>query len=104
MIQENVRNATGGNMSLFCLGFGYDVHYGFLDVLANQNDGLARRIYEASDAVLQLQVRGLLSAVFEKYTFVGCELLCRCQFIWRTVKARTCDPDYRLQFHSKGFL
>ncbi|KAF7693409.1 inter-alpha-trypsin inhibitor heavy chain H3-like isoform X1 [Silurus meridionalis] len=55
MIKKNVRNATDGNISLFCLGFGYDVHYGFLDVLAKQNNGLARRIYEASDAVLQLQ-------------------------------------------------
>ncbi|KAI4876006.1 hypothetical protein NFI96_024421, partial [Prochilodus magdalenae] len=55
MIQENVKNAIGGNMSLFCLGFGYDVDYAFLDVMAKQNDGLARRIYEASDAVLQLQ-------------------------------------------------
>ncbi|XP_066526181.1 inter-alpha-trypsin inhibitor heavy chain H3 isoform X2 [Hoplias malabaricus] len=55
LIQENVRNATGGNMSLFCLGFGYDLDYAFLDVLAKQNDGLARRIYEASDAALQLQ-------------------------------------------------
>ncbi|KAG9260600.1 inter-alpha-trypsin inhibitor heavy chain H3 [Astyanax mexicanus] len=55
MIQENVRNAIGGNMSLFCLGFGYDLDYAFLDVLAKQNEGLARRIYEASDAVLQLQ-------------------------------------------------
>uniref|UniRef100_A0AAR2JLM1 Inter-alpha-trypsin inhibitor heavy chain H3 n=1 Tax=Pygocentrus nattereri TaxID=42514 RepID=A0AAR2JLM1_PYGNA len=54
-IQENVRNAIGGNMSLFCLGFGYDVDYTFLDVMAKQNDGLARRIYEASDAALQLQ-------------------------------------------------
>ncbi|XP_060766436.1 inter-alpha-trypsin inhibitor heavy chain H3 isoform X2 [Neoarius graeffei] len=55
VIQENVRNAIGGNMSLFCLGFGFDVQYGFLDAMANQNNGLARRIYEASDAVLQLQ-------------------------------------------------
>ncbi|KAB5536863.1 hypothetical protein PHYPO_G00112210 [Pangasianodon hypophthalmus] len=54
-IQENVQNAIGGNMTLFCLGFGYDVHYGFLDVMAKENNGLARRIYEASDAVLQLQ-------------------------------------------------
>ncbi|XP_066526190.1 inter-alpha-trypsin inhibitor heavy chain H3-like [Hoplias malabaricus] len=54
-IQENVRSAIGGNMSLFCLGFGYDVNYNFLDVMAKQNDGLARRIYEASDAALQLQ-------------------------------------------------
>ncbi|XP_036415924.1 inter-alpha-trypsin inhibitor heavy chain H3-like isoform X2 [Colossoma macropomum] len=55
IIKNNVKNAIGGNMSLFCLGFGYDVDYNFLDVMAKQNDGLARRIYEASDAVLQLQ-------------------------------------------------
>ncbi|RXN35790.1 inter-alpha-trypsin inhibitor heavy chain H3-like protein [Labeo rohita] len=54
-IQENVRSAINGSMSLFCLGFGYDVDYGLLDTLAKQNDGLARRVYEASDAVLQLQ-------------------------------------------------
>ncbi|XP_062842242.1 inter-alpha-trypsin inhibitor heavy chain H3a [Trichomycterus rosablanca] len=54
-IQNNVRTATGGNITLFCLGFGYDVKYSFLDVLAKQNNGLARRIYEASDAVLQLK-------------------------------------------------
>ncbi|KAL7843614.1 hypothetical protein AOLI_G00251260 [Acnodon oligacanthus] len=54
-IKSNVQNAIGGNMSLFCLGFGYDMDYNFLDVMAKQNDGLARRIYEASDAVLQLQ-------------------------------------------------
>jgi len=57
LIQENVRTAIGGNMSLFCLGFGNDVDYGFLDVMAKQNKGVARRIYEASDATLQLQVR-----------------------------------------------
>ncbi|KAK2873981.1 hypothetical protein Q8A67_021134 [Cirrhinus molitorella] len=54
-IQENVRSAINGSMSLFCLGFGYDVDYGLLDALAKQNNGLARRVYEASDAVLQLQ-------------------------------------------------
>uniref|UniRef100_A0A671NGD0 Inter-alpha-trypsin inhibitor heavy chain H3 n=1 Tax=Sinocyclocheilus anshuiensis TaxID=1608454 RepID=A0A671NGD0_9TELE len=54
-IQENVRNAINGSMSLFCLGFGYDVDYSLLDRLAKQNDGLARRVYEASDAALQLQ-------------------------------------------------
>ncbi|KAI4873910.1 hypothetical protein NFI96_023976, partial [Prochilodus magdalenae] len=72
-IQENVRNAIGGNITLFCLGFGYDVDYNFLDVMAKQNDGLARRIYEASDAVLQLQgfydevASPLLSEVHFKY-------------------------------------
>lgn len=43
-------------MSLFCLGFGKDVKYSFLDVLSRQNKGLARRIFEGSDATLQLQV------------------------------------------------
>ncbi|XP_070708549.1 inter-alpha-trypsin inhibitor heavy chain H3-like [Pempheris klunzingeri] len=54
-IQNNVRAAIGGNMSLFCLGFGNDVDYSFLDVMSKQNKGLARRIFEGSDAALQLQ-------------------------------------------------
>ncbi|KAM7423107.1 hypothetical protein PAMA_010911 [Pampus argenteus] len=54
-IQENVRSAIGGKMSLFCLGFGNDVDYAFLDVMSKQNKGLARRIFEASDAAVQLQ-------------------------------------------------
>ncbi|KAG7477976.1 hypothetical protein MATL_G00075510 [Megalops atlanticus] len=53
-IQQNVRNAMGGNITLFCLGFGFDVSYKFLDVMAQQNNGLAKRIYEDSDAALQL--------------------------------------------------
>lgn len=56
-IQENVQSAIGGNMSLFCLGFGNGVDYNFLDVMSRQNKGIARRIYEGSDATLQLQVR-----------------------------------------------
>lgn len=55
-IQENVHSAIGGNMALYCLGFGNDVDYSFLDVMCKQNKGLARRIYEGSDATLQLQV------------------------------------------------
>ncbi|XP_030634237.1 inter-alpha-trypsin inhibitor heavy chain H3-like [Chanos chanos] len=54
-IQENVHHAINGTMSLFCLGYGYNLDYGFLDAMARQNNGLARRIYEASDAALQLQ-------------------------------------------------
>ncbi|KAF7664516.1 hypothetical protein LDENG_00173350 [Lucifuga dentata] len=42
-------------MSLFCLGFGNDVDYSFLDVMAKENKGLARRIFVASDASVQLQ-------------------------------------------------
>ena len=55
-IQENVRSAIKGKMSMFCLGFGNDADYSFLDVLCRQNKGLARRIFEGSDATLQLQV------------------------------------------------
>ncbi|XP_075316088.1 inter-alpha-trypsin inhibitor heavy chain H3-like [Odontesthes bonariensis] len=55
MIQQNVHSAIAGNMSLFCLGFGNDVAYSFLDVMSRQNKGLARRIFEASDVVTQLK-------------------------------------------------
>lgn len=55
-IQENVQDAIGGQYSLFCLGFGFDVSYAFLEKLALDNGGLARRIYEDSDSALQLQV------------------------------------------------
>ncbi|XP_074541033.1 inter-alpha-trypsin inhibitor heavy chain H3-like isoform X2 [Halichoeres trimaculatus] len=54
-IQQNVRLAIAGKMSLFSLGFGNDVDYSFLDVMSKQNKGLARRIFEGSDASLQLQ-------------------------------------------------
>ncbi|XP_070246847.1 inter-alpha-trypsin inhibitor heavy chain H4-like isoform X1 [Myotis yumanensis] len=54
-IQKNVQEAVRGQYSLFCLGFGFDVHYAFLEKLALDNGGLARRIYEDSDAALQLQ-------------------------------------------------
>ncbi|XP_062401904.1 inter-alpha-trypsin inhibitor heavy chain H3-like [Sardina pilchardus] len=72
-IQQNVKNAIDGNFSLFSLGFGYGLDYGFLDTMAKQNDGLARRIYEASDAAVQLQgfydevASPLLSDVHFKY-------------------------------------
>ncbi|XP_029397816.1 inter-alpha-trypsin inhibitor heavy chain H4 [Mus pahari] len=54
-IQNNVREAISGRYSLFCLGFGFDVNYPFLEKLALDNGGLARRIYEDSDSALQLQ-------------------------------------------------
>lgn len=55
-IQKNVQEAIDGQHSLFCLGFGFDVSYAFLEKLALDNGGLARRIYEDSDSALQLQV------------------------------------------------
>ncbi|GAB1298672.1 Inter-alpha-trypsin inhibitor heavy chain H3 [Apodemus speciosus] len=54
-IQENVRNAIRGKFPLYNLGFGNNLNYNFLETLALENHGLARRIYEDSDANLQLQ-------------------------------------------------
>ncbi|CAK6435500.1 unnamed protein product [Pipistrellus nathusii] len=72
-IQKNVQEAIGGQYSLFCLGFGFDVSYAFLEKLALDNGGLARRIYEDSDSALQLQdfyqevANPLLTAVTFEY-------------------------------------
>ncbi|KAF7693486.1 hypothetical protein HF521_008802 [Silurus meridionalis] len=54
-IQNNVKEAIGGKFPLYCLGFGFDVNFDFLEKMALENDGVARRIYEDSDADLQLQ-------------------------------------------------
>ncbi|KAI5607126.1 inter-alpha-trypsin inhibitor heavy chain H4 isoform X9 [Silurus asotus] len=54
-IQNNVREAIGGKFPLYCLGFGFDVNFDFLEKMALENNGVARRIYEDSDADLQLQ-------------------------------------------------
>ncbi|KAK7898984.1 hypothetical protein WMY93_019837 [Mugilogobius chulae] len=55
VIQKNIQAAIAGKMSLFCLGFGNDVDYSFLDVMAKENLGVARRIFEGSDAAVQVQ-------------------------------------------------
>ncbi|KAI4899131.1 hypothetical protein NFI96_029650, partial [Prochilodus magdalenae] len=54
-IQASVKKAIGGKFPLYCLGFGFDVNFDFLEKMALENNGLARRIYEDSDADLQLQ-------------------------------------------------
>ncbi|KAM6256522.1 inter-alpha-trypsin inhibitor heavy chain H3-like [Porphyrio hochstetteri] len=54
-IQEHVKKATEGKYPLYNLGFGYGVDYSFLEKMALENKGLARRIYPDSDAALQLQ-------------------------------------------------
>ncbi|GCB83364.1 hypothetical protein scyTo_0023462 [Scyliorhinus torazame] len=53
-IVSNVKEAMGGSVSLFCLGFGDDVDFPFLQRLSLDNRGVARRIYEDADAHLQL--------------------------------------------------
>ncbi|NWS73739.1 ITIH4 inhibitor, partial [Crotophaga sulcirostris] len=55
VIQENIQKAVSGKYALFCLGFGFDVEYKFLEKMALSNGGIARRIYENADAALQLQ-------------------------------------------------
>ncbi|XP_072928826.1 inter-alpha-trypsin inhibitor heavy chain H3-like isoform X3 [Hemitrygon akajei] len=54
-IQKNVKNVVKGRYNVYALGFGYDVKFSFLEKLALENNGIARRIYEDSDATLQLQ-------------------------------------------------
>ncbi|XP_077894565.1 inter-alpha-trypsin inhibitor heavy chain H3 [Ictidomys tridecemlineatus] len=54
-IQENVRNAIKGKFPLYNLGFGNNLNFNFLETLGLENHGFARRIYEDSDADLQLQ-------------------------------------------------
>ncbi|XP_068013782.1 inter-alpha-trypsin inhibitor heavy chain H3-like [Melanerpes formicivorus] len=54
-IQAHVKKAIEGKYALYNLGFGYGVDYNFLEKMALENKGLARRIYPDSDAALQLQ-------------------------------------------------
>ncbi|CAN9511769.1 unnamed protein product [Ophioblennius macclurei] len=54
-LHSNVRRAIAGKFPLYCLGFGFDVNFKFLEKMALQNNGVARRIYEDSDAAVQLK-------------------------------------------------
>ncbi|NXU52029.1 ITIH3 inhibitor, partial [Turnix velox] len=54
-IQEHVKKAIEGKYPLYNLGFGYGVDYSFLEKMALENKGVARRIYPDSDSALQLQ-------------------------------------------------
>ncbi|XP_059185661.1 inter-alpha-trypsin inhibitor heavy chain H3-like isoform X2 [Centropristis striata] len=55
VIHSNVRQAIADKFPLYCLGFGFDVNFEFLEKMSLQNNGVARRIYEDSDADLQLK-------------------------------------------------
>ncbi len=66
-IQESIRHTIDGNITLFSLAFGNDANYGFLDTLSKQNNGIVRRIYEDSDAPLQLKVANWANVVSAKY-------------------------------------
>ncbi|KAM5146017.1 inter-alpha-trypsin inhibitor heavy chain H6 [Mantella aurantiaca] len=54
-ILENAHKALKGTTSLFCLAFGDDADYNLMRRLSLENRGIARRIYEYSDATLQLK-------------------------------------------------
>uniref|UniRef100_A0A8C9KYH9 Inter-alpha-trypsin inhibitor heavy chain H3 n=1 Tax=Serinus canaria TaxID=9135 RepID=A0A8C9KYH9_SERCA len=54
-IEKAVKKAIDGRYTLYNLGFGSGVDYGFLERMALENKGLARRIYPDSDTALQLQ-------------------------------------------------
>ncbi|KAK6319558.1 hypothetical protein J4Q44_G00107690 [Coregonus suidteri] len=54
-IHKNVKEAIGKKFPLYCLGFGMDVNFDFLEKMALENSGVGRRIYTDSDAALQLQ-------------------------------------------------
>ncbi|NXA58815.1 ITIH3 inhibitor, partial [Mohoua ochrocephala] len=54
-IEKAVKKAIDGRYTLYNLGFGSGVDYGFLERMALENKGLARWIYPDSDAALQLQ-------------------------------------------------
>ncbi|XP_053172368.1 inter-alpha-trypsin inhibitor heavy chain H4-like isoform X3 [Scomber japonicus] len=53
-ILSNVKEAIAEKFPLYCLGFGFDVNFEFLEKMSLQNNGAARRIYQDSDADLQL--------------------------------------------------
>ncbi|KAJ7999734.1 hypothetical protein DPEC_G00197480 [Dallia pectoralis] len=54
-IHKNIKEAIDMKFPLYCLGFGMDVNFEFLEKMALDNNGVGRRIYEDSDAALQLQ-------------------------------------------------
>ncbi|XP_040599934.1 LOW QUALITY PROTEIN: inter-alpha-trypsin inhibitor heavy chain H6 [Mesocricetus auratus] len=54
-ILSNIRRALGHRVSLFSLAFGDDADFSLLRRLSLENRGDARRIYEDSDAALQLE-------------------------------------------------
>ncbi|CAL1609330.1 unnamed protein product [Knipowitschia caucasica] len=54
-IRANIKQAIAGQFPLYCLGFGFDVNFQILEKMSLDNNGAARRIYEDSDANLQLQ-------------------------------------------------
>lgn len=93
IIQSNVKRAIDNKFPLYCLGFGFDVKFEFLETMSLQNDGSARRIYEDADADLQLKVTSFLYLFdlphFQKQSTTGCvEIVRECWYITRVSMKR----------------
>ncbi|XP_066489836.1 inter-alpha-trypsin inhibitor heavy chain H2 [Tiliqua scincoides] len=54
-IQKNVKKNLRDDISLFCLGIGFDVDYDFLKRLAHENHGMAHRIFGNQDTSSQMK-------------------------------------------------
>ena len=55
-IKKNIRAAnTGLGSSIFCIGFGRDADFALIRDISAQADAFSKRIYEGSDAALQLE-------------------------------------------------
>lgn len=53
-IINNVKNANNKGFAIHCIAFGDDADYVLLQKISTKNNGLARKIFEDSDAALQL--------------------------------------------------
>uniref|UniRef100_A0A8C5S0F3 Inter-alpha-trypsin inhibitor heavy chain 2 n=1 Tax=Laticauda laticaudata TaxID=8630 RepID=A0A8C5S0F3_LATLA len=54
-IQKNVKKHNRDDISLFCLGIGFDVDYDFLKRLATENNGAAQRIFGNQETSSQMK-------------------------------------------------
>jgi hypothetical protein len=54
-ILKNVKNANSKGVAIFSLAFGNNADYTFIKKLAVNNRGIARKIFEDSDASLQIK-------------------------------------------------
>ncbi|KAJ7329275.1 hypothetical protein JRQ81_015449 [Phrynocephalus forsythii] len=54
-IQKNVKKNIRDDISLFCLGIGFDVDYDFLKRLAQENNGMAQRVFGNQETSSQMK-------------------------------------------------
>jgi hypothetical protein len=54
-IWSNVRRSSG-RVPVYALGFGFDLNFNLLQVIAEETGGIARRIYVGVDAAVQLEL------------------------------------------------